>query len=285
MVEDQKSLNIIGAGKLGKTLGYLLKDKLHIKNILNRSQFSANAARDFIGAGDALTHYADLTPADIYLIAVPDTQISLACLALVDTQILKPGDIVFHCSGLLSSDLLIPAQAAGASIASLHPNKSFAKPENSITDFAGTFCALEGDPAATDCLTKIFTALGAIIFPLEKENKEIYHAASTIASNYLVTLSSIAFSCYKKAGLSDEIAKSIANNLMQGTLENLMKLSHQQALTGAIQRGDQLTLSQHMQALACQPDIQKIYALLGLQTLALTTHDEEKKQQLANSML
>src|SRR4051812_5855723 len=103
-----KTLNIIGAGKLGKTLGYLLqhRNQFRIQNILNKTIASAKTAVDFIGAGDAMVEFASLQPADVYLIAVADDQIASVCERLVAEHTISQHAIVFHCSGALASTQL-----------------------------------------------------------------------------------------------------------------------------------------------------------------------------------
>jgi predicted short-subunit dehydrogenase-like oxidoreductase (DUF2520 family) len=268
-------INIIGCGRLGQALAFLLQEYAHINCVLNQSLNSSLAAVKFIGTGIGISKYSQLTNADIYLIATGDDKIETACQKLAATNILKPGNVVFHCSGSLSSDVLSSAHTAGAKIASIHPNISFADPALSITEFAGTLCAAEGETDAVAILTKLFSTIGATVFTINKTAKTTYHLAGCIASNYLVTLSYIANKCYQQAGVPEKIAKQIVNSLMGSTLNNLTKLSHKAALTGPIARGDIKTIANHISVL--EKEIKEIYALLGKQTLALVGHDKQEQ--------
>ena len=72
------SLNIIGCGRLGKTLARLWHDNnlFTVRQVLNRSIGSAEAAVEFIGAGSAVKNYANLSHADAWLIAFSLFQIA-----------------------------------------------------------------------------------------------------------------------------------------------------------------------------------------------------------------
>jgi predicted short-subunit dehydrogenase-like oxidoreductase (DUF2520 family) len=279
-LKQNLSINIIGCGRLGQTLAALLKEYIHINCILNQSLNSSLAASKFIGAGIPISEYSKITPADIYLIATRDDQIEIACQKLAAINIIKPGNLVFHCSGSLSSDTLSSAHSVGALTASIHPNRSFANPALSITEFAGTFCAVEGAADAIGILSNLFKAIGAQIFPIESKFKTVYHAAGCIASNYLVTLSFIANKCYQQAGVPKKIAKQIVNSLMDSTLNNLLTLPHKDALTGPVARGDVKTIADHMMVL--EDEIKEVYSILGKPTLALAKHD--KKEQVLHAL-
>jgi len=278
--------NIIGAGHLGKSIARLLLDKqrVFIGAICNTSEHSTRQALDFIGAGEYCPDIGALPAADLTLIATPDEHIHEACLALANNHDLKSGSVVLHCSGSLTSDLLSPAREAGCLVASIHPMRSFARPDISVREFAGTYCALEGDAGAKSIVRSLFDAIGAITYDIEKDKKSLYHAAGVFASNYLVTLSQQALSCLREAGVEQDMAMRIISNLMQGTVSNLAStLSPECSLTGPIQRGEAATLGKHMHALS-GTERETLYANLGLATLALSPADDSKKEDMRNAL-
>ena len=140
------TLNIIGAGKLGRSLGRLWQQSgsFVIGSVMNRSRDSAEQACSFIGAGRPCTEISALQPATTWLIATPDDHIASTCEHLAGSGLLAPGSVVFHCSGALPAAMLAPASTGGASIASIHPIRSFALPIRELQDFAGTWCGAEG---------------------------------------------------------------------------------------------------------------------------------------------
>jgi len=84
-----KTINLIGGGRVGQTLGRLLAQcgQAQVQDVLTRSAASAHDAVAFIGTGRAVLNMVDMRPADLWLLAVPDDQISqvAAGLALLDS--------------------------------------------------------------------------------------------------------------------------------------------------------------------------------------------------------
>ncbi|SRR5579883_397337 len=279
-------INIVGCGRVGKTIGYLLKDNnlVQVDGILNKSFSSANDATKFIGQGKACISLDDLPLAEIYFITTRDDAIQHVCDQLVSKKLLKPGSIIVHCSGSLTSGVLASAKLLNCYTASIHPIKSFAHPEFSIKNFNGTYCAIEGDEEATIHITRLFEKIGGIVFKIKKDAKKLYHAAGVLANNYLVTLHHLAVNAYNKSGVDHETASKITSMLMKDALQNLQGLDHTKALTGPLQRGDVQTIKNHVSALAEDKRTKKIYTALGFATLELTKHSEKTKNELMEAL-
>ena len=241
-------LNIIGAGRVGQTLARLFgsSGQFQIASVYTRSALTAQKAVEFIGTGNATFNLLELHHADVCMLTVADDDIEDVSNQLLLEQLLKPYSIIFHCSGSKSSSILQSLRDAGHSIASIHPVRSFASPEVVVTDFADTYCGVEGDAKALAILIPAFEAIGARIFMLEAEHKLRYHAASVFASNYLVTLMDVALKTYQAAGISPEMASALAQPLAKKTLENVFNTSTQDALTGPIKRGDFATVEKQL---------------------------------------
>ncbi|CEG59209.1 Rossmann-like and DUF2520 domain-containing protein [Legionella fallonii] len=279
-------VNIIGAGHLGKTIGHLLvKNKLvKIGSICNRSETSSINAIKFIGQGKYCPTINELPHADITFITTPDDLISVTCEELSKNKFIKKGSVVLHCSGSITSDALISVKERGCYVASVHPMRSFAKPELSVEQYAGTYCAIEGDKEAFPYVHSLFNSIGSITYEIDKIKKSSYHAAGVFASNYLVTLAQQALSCMKEAGVENEMAMHVITNIMRGTVSNLEKtLSPEQSLTGPIKRGDISTIMKHIESLT---DVEQkhLYSTLGKATLHLTDHNTVKKDKITNAL-
>lgn len=274
-------LSCIGAGRVGKTLCYLLSKQLRIGQIINPSIASGRRAVDFIGSGEATTINA-LKKADIWLIATPDKDIESATKQLLAADVLQPDNIVFHCSGLLPSSIL-HNQLEGLNVASVHPIHSFADPQLSIDSFSGTYCAIEGSEKAVDQLTKLFSSLGALPFAINRQHKDLYHAATVMACNYLVSLLHISDQMMHKAGVDKAQTGRPLEPLIRQTMENYLSLGGKQALTGPIARGDIETIEKHLIALEKQPDNEiwkRLYVTLGQATLPLAAAQKTSVQHL-----
>ena len=245
------TLNIIGAGKVGKSLGRLFAQNqvFRIAQIYNLHPEKSKEARDFIGQGQTLVNIEELRPADVTMIAVPDDVMGPMTECLLKFQALRAGSILFHCSGAKSSkDWLGQCPnmlELGLQVASVHPVRSFADPMSVCNHFAGTICSAEGDQQALAILIPAFTAIGAKMVTIDPDNKLLYHAASVFASNYLVTLMDTAISAYCAAGIDQQLAQQMAKSLASNSLENAFAIGTQKALTGPIKRGDmQMVMAQ-----------------------------------------
>jgi predicted short-subunit dehydrogenase-like oxidoreductase (DUF2520 family) len=243
------SFNIVGAGHVGRALGrvFTARGIFAVQDVLTRSQASAQAAVGFIGAGHAVDAPGWLRAADVWMLAVSDDRLPEVAAALAQTHDVR-GAVVFHCSGAKASGELAPLRAAGAAIASVHPVRSFADPAAVAAAFDGTWCGVEGDPAALALLVPAFEAAGARIVAIDPAAKTVYHAASVFASNYLVTVLDAALRAYQAAGIPEGVARELAQPLAAETLANVMRLGAEQALSGPIARGDEATVARQQSA-------------------------------------
>ncbi|MBD8565695.1 DUF2520 domain-containing protein [Oxalobacteraceae sp. CFBP 8763] len=244
------TLNLVGAGHVGRVLGRLFaaSGAFALQDVLTRSPTSAQAAVAFIGAGHACTDVAQLRPAQVWLLAVSDDQIEPVAAQLAQTHDLT-GAVVFHCSGAKASTALQAALAGGALVASVHPIRSFADPQQVAREFAGTFCGVEGDAAALALLGPAFETIGARLVPIDGAAKTVYHAAAVFASNYLTTVLDAALRAYQAAGIPEAVARELAQPLATETLANVFRLGPAAALSGPIARGDLATVARQEQAL------------------------------------
>jgi predicted short-subunit dehydrogenase-like oxidoreductase (DUF2520 family) len=259
-------INLIGAGRVGQTLGRLLAQDhcYQVQDVLTRRADSAAAAVAFIGAGRALTQIDDLHPAEVWLLAVPDGQIAMAAQSLAYSPVASPPALVCHCSGALCASELAPLMAKGWQVASAHCLLSFAQPQLALAQFAGTPCALEGDSAALATLRTLFTRLGAQCFELAAADKLLYHAAAVFATNFLPVLQDLAEQLWQHAHMPPELAQQLRARLLQNAVNNIVQLGPQGALTGPAARGDTALVSQQAQAVAqWQPQAGEAYLALS----------------------
>ncbi|MDP5208955.1 Rossmann-like and DUF2520 domain-containing protein [Microbulbifer sp. 2205BS26-8] len=265
-----QTLNIIGAGQLGKTLGRLWHQSglFRIQSIHNRTLRSGQAAREFIGAGQACPTLQSMPVADYWLIACQDIEISALAERLSKRPGNREGTVFFHCSGALSSealDILRPA-----SIASAHPVHSFADPLRSLDSLPGSSVALEGDGPATRALGGAFNAIGCEIITIEARHKPLYHAGSVFACNYLTTLVDLSLRSFAAAGIERGSALKLLAPIVLQTARNNMTLGPEKSLTGPIARGDLDTVSKQVENLiSVDPQMARCYRHLGLACVAL----------------
>ncbi|WP_413717607.1 Rossmann-like and DUF2520 domain-containing protein [Silicimonas sp. MF1-12-2] len=269
-------VNIIGAGRVGRTFLRLLGSQ--VQDIASATRASAETAVKDAGHG-RVADLAEMRPADIWLLTVPDAQIAGTAQALADTQ--APAAIAIHCSGFHTADIMSPLLAKGWLLASVHPNLSFAAPDVSAARFSGTWCGVEGDEEALRVVEPLFKALDARTFRIGTETKALYHAAAVITNNFTTVLQAVALEAWAKAGVPDDVARDLNVTLLRSTVENIEKLGPAEALTGPAARGDrEVVTEQGKQVAEWRPDVGQLYELLSrmavnLKTNGVTSDDQD----------
>jgi predicted short-subunit dehydrogenase-like oxidoreductase (DUF2520 family) len=264
---NKRRLDIVGAGKVGKTLARLWNQNgvFEIGSVANHSLESSEEAIAFIGAGTT----RQIDNIDVLMISSVDDALTECAAQVAESTMVASESMVFHCSGSISSDVLAPLKARGATIASVHPVKSFADVSLAIKTFPGTFCGLEGDPTAVQVLTEAVGAIGGKVFAIDPSSKAIYHAGSVFSSNYLISTVAAGVDCLVRTGIDRETALEILKPIATEAMENLFRLGPVQALTGPIARGETKVVEVQVQALSeWDFEISSTYAALGI----LATH-------------
>src|SRR5687768_1113949 len=119
-----KTLNVIGAGRVGRTLAALWRQKqvFTVQDVLDGMPEGGRSAVAYIAEGRAVERITAMRAADVWMIATPDGMIGASAQALAAAGRVRSGDIVFPCSGSLASTEISGA-VPGARAASIHPLK------------------------------------------------------------------------------------------------------------------------------------------------------------------
>ncbi len=267
----KREFAILGAGRLGRTLGRLLALRNYPPGGLScRPLRSARQASAFIGGGTPTTSNPQAaTRAPLVLIATPDREIVLVARELARARLAWTGRIVAHTSGALSSAALAPLKNRGALVASIHPLASVAaaRPE---MEFRGTPFAIEGAPKAVRVLRGMVLDIGGLPVTIPREAKTLYHLIACVLSNDLVAYLACGFESAGGLGLGPRQAARLYLPLIRGTLENVAGLGPVKALTGPVSRGDIATLRLHTEALRTLPaDVRRLHRILALSSTRL----------------
>lgn len=283
MLKNTKlKISIIGCGRLGLTLAFAISKEKHpeisVVSTSSRSDKSLNNAREILNKyGENILFTKDnflaASISNCIFICTPDDKIKEVCDEIFNPAFnFNPAEIsVFHFSGLKKIDVLNSAKAAGASVACMHPIKSFASVSESIKTLEDTLYGVtydKSDAKIRNIIKSLADVLkGRTIF-VENDKKTLYHISACIASNYLVSLLDIAIETGELLQLNPEIFLSGLINLSQGTLNNIKKLGTKKALTGPIARGDLSTIKEHIESLKKlkRKDLLQTYQILGEKT-------------------
>jgi predicted short-subunit dehydrogenase-like oxidoreductase (DUF2520 family) len=218
----QQTIAIVGDGRLGRALASALRAP-------------APHGRGYDGTG-----------ADVVLLCVPDGQIATAAAAIA------PGPLVGHCSGATGLDVLAPHEAFG-----LHPLMTVTRAGAS---FAGAGCAVAGTTSrALEVASSVGRSLGMRPFVIGDEDRVAYHAAASMASNFLVTLESAAARVAATAGVDRDLLVP----LIRATVE-AWAVEGEASLTGPIVRGDEATVARHRETIGERaPELLSLYDVMA----------------------
>ena len=202
----------------------------------------------------------DLEGASVVLLCVPDAAIRQACEDAAGS--LGAGTFVGHVSGATGLDALLAATDAGCETFSLHPLQTIPDGE---TELAGAPCAIAASsPAAGAVAHELAERLGMRPFEVPEEGRVAYHAAASMASNFLVALEESAAELMGAAGV--ENAREVLSALVLRSAANWAD-SGAGALTGPIARGDEETVSRHLAAISeTAPELLPLYEALAART-------------------
>jgi predicted short-subunit dehydrogenase-like oxidoreductase (DUF2520 family) len=277
-----KRFSIIGAGRLGTSLGLALARRgWEPAVIADRDPAAAREGRRAIGRGTASADIVRAArKAPVLFITVPDDAVEAVARKLARTAGDWSGRTIFHTSGLLASSSLGPLRALGARVASLHPVQSFPAKAGGARLFPGIFWGIEGDPEAVRLGKEIVRSLGGRPFVVREEAKPLYHAACSLAANAFVALEAAAAALLAEAGASPRTAGAVLLPLVQGTLQGVKKFGLEKALTGPVVRGDVGTVRRHLEALASRPLHDEMYRVLGLAAVRLLSEGKTPPRRL-----
>lgn len=206
----------------------------------------------------------------VVLLCVPDSEIPNAAACVV------PEAIVAHCSGAT------PLSALGDRASfSLHPLMTVPSGNASLV---GATCAVTAtDKELLNLAMQLGSALQMNSIVLDDADRTAYHAAASIASNYLHTVLDIAESTAE----SVNVDRTAYAKLAHAAIDSWVKMGAQQALTGPIARGDEVTVARQRKAVqeAVSNDQLELFDSLTKATRKLTTRRDEAVNELRGSQL
>ncbi|MBV9916845.1 MAG: DUF2520 domain-containing protein [Solirubrobacterales bacterium] len=229
-----RRLAIVGAGRLGRAL-------------------SSTLTAAGVAVVGPLGREADLARADAVMLCVPDGEIAAAAASL-------PGGLVVgHPSGATALEVLAPHERFV-----LHPLMTVAF---TGAELGGAGVTIAGStPRALAYARSLADALRMQAVELADEDRAVYHAAASVASNFLLTLEDAAEQLSALAGVRREMLVP----LVRATVENWAAHGAAEVLTGPIARGDERTVAAHREAIGARaPELLDLYDVLAAHTRAL----------------
>ncbi|WP_376779580.1 Rossmann-like and DUF2520 domain-containing protein [Gleimia hominis] len=241
-------IGVVGAGRVGPTLGLALQRAGHSVVAVTRSRSEERNDRVAALLPNARVTDADqvVAASDLVIVAVPDDQIAPVVDGLAKLEVWRANQIVVHPCGAHGVAALSGASAAGAIPIALHPAMTFTGTSLDVDRLVNCPVAVTAPAVGIAIGQALVMEMGATPYVVEEEDRAVYHAALAHGANYLVTIVSQAVTALSKAGI-DEPAEYI-QPLLNAALERALS-EGAVGLTGPVVRGDMGTISAHVDAL------------------------------------
>jgi predicted short-subunit dehydrogenase-like oxidoreductase (DUF2520 family) len=192
--------------------------------------------------------------ADCVLLCVPDAEIGEAASNVT------PGPLVGHLSGATTLEPL-----AGHEAFSLHPLVTVSHEPVAFEDVPAAVAGTSDRSLAT--ARALAEALGMTPFEIADDDRAAYHAAASMASNYLIALEDAAERLLATTGAQRELLVP----LVRATVDNWAR-DGARALTGPIARGDEATVARQRAAVEERtPELLELWDALAGSTRELVT--------------
>ena len=204
---------VVGNGRAGQAFA----------GALRRAEFDLVVGP--IGRGE------QIPPADMVLLCVPERELATVSALVPD------GALVGHCSASTQLDVLAPHEAF-----SIHPLMTLA-PHASLS---GAACAVDGSTTrALATARELAERLHMSPMHVAPEKRALYHAAASMASNFLVTLEDAA----ERAAIACNVPRSALVPLVEAAVRAWSVEGFRGAITGPVARHDEETVDRQRSAI------------------------------------
>lgn len=283
-------IGIIGAGKVGTTMGkYIADHGGTVIGFCSRTGSSGQEAARFTGTKYYTSLDSLLEGSDTLFITTTDGAIKTVWDCITTRNV--KGKVICHFSGSLSSDIFSNWEETGAEVCSIHPIYAFSNKFTAYKNLTAAKFAVEGSSRALERMRTLFALLPNEVVEISTEEKAKYHAATSLASNHVTGLIYLAVELLKESGIQEQTAYSLLKPLVEKNVEAVFAQNEEesrgvwagcaQSLTGPIERNDILTVEKHLHKLE-RPEWEAVYRAVGIQVTeaAMKKHPERSYEEM-----
>jgi len=268
---------IVGAGRLAAAIAPAARRAGYpLVAVASTSVASARRLARCLPGARAMTSVEDaVAEARLILLAVPDGEIGGVARRLAKRTTLDwSRRTVLHHAGALGTTPLAPVARLGAGVGVLHPMQCLGSQGIAASLLAGSGARIEGDRRGRAAARRLAADLGLRVLPLRAGltpgDRSAYHTASSLVSNDLVALLSMAIETLESTGVPHREARRALLSLARGTLTQVEAGGVDAAVTGPVARGDRKTAEAQLRTLRRRSRIDaEVHRLLSIRLLEL----------------
>ncbi|MFA5405002.1 MAG: DUF2520 domain-containing protein [Ignavibacteria bacterium] len=288
IIFKKKKIYLIGVGKVGSSLYHSLKSlgyDLQFASDTNIHRLKIITADDNKVKISATIKKEYLIKSDVIIYAVSEKSLRRVINTCRKFKLDLSKKIVFHLSGIETSDLFKVLNINNISIGSLHPLQTFNKISyKDSKKLKSIYFGIEGGSHAIKYFVNYCKNLKSKYILVPKDKKVLYHGACVIASNFMVSHFSIIAKILKEISLENKYNVEIFKPIIETTLDNIFKQGIEESLTGPFERGDVKSIDLHLKYFKEKlPSLLYYYILLGMEAMNMSlskksiTEKEKKK--------
>lgn len=267
------NIGLIGCGRVGTTMCYLLRRKNRIIGVYDVNKSKKQKTARILELSQLIPLETLCIKSTVLFIATPDNEIVHAYKTV--ESMLHKNMYIFHFSGALPSSVFPKKQ--GMYRAAVHPFATF--PRLIIPPRRKNIpMYIEGDARARAVAKKIFQMPLFSPVSISKNNKIYCHLAGVFASNFIVALLTEIRTLMKKADLPARDVQKAILPIIKDALSNIEAHGLHRSLSGPLQRGDTQTIKKHVQALRHDSVLLTTYKILSLAIVETLPEHKGKKQ-------
>lgn len=178
-------VGILGAGRVGPVLGAALAGAGHaIVGVSAVSEDSRERAGAILPGAPILTIPELVERAELVLIAIPDEEIAPLVSGLAVAGVWQPGQLVAHTAARFGTDVLRPAQGAGAIPLALHPAIEFTGTSLDLSRLRESYFAVTAPAPVLPIAQALVVEMGAEPVVVAEEDREAYAEAIATATEF-----------------------------------------------------------------------------------------------------
>lgn len=250
---------IIGTGNVAWHLLNTLQQGTHqVVQLVNLHSHKVSEEFEKFNIPLAINKVDINTSADIYIIAVSDTEIASLELPVLDNE-----QLILHTSGIADIDVL---KHYGSNYGCLYPLQTLTK--GMPVDFAKVPLIIEAvNLINKDLIMNFALSLSPYVLYLPLQKRRVLHLSAVLVNNFANHLYVEAKKLLDKESISFDLLKP----LLAESVNKLNHLNPIEAQTGPAKRKDESTVSIHRQVIGENQLLLQIYELI---TIAIQTQSK-----------
>lgn len=217
-------VGIVGAGRVGPVLGAALAGAGHtLTGISAESEASQDRASALLPGVPVLEVPEVVRRSELVLLTVPTAQLAQLVSGLAQLGAWQPGQIVLHTAAEFGTEVLQPAQQAGALAIALHPAMVFTGTSLDLARLVDSYIAVTAAAPLLPIGQALVVEMGAEPLVIEDAQRAQYAEAVGVASDFSAAIVRQATAQLEQIGV--DAPGSVLASLFRSAVDEALRAS------------------------------------------------------------